>query len=229
MSAGQRFRASLEAALLDQSGKVIVPQRTKVLGVILETQSAGRVAGKSEVAIAFTDLDIGGVLFPIQSQGVKAVGEGSGGDTVRKVAAGALIGGAIGGSGKGAAKGAAVGGAAAMLTRGKEVKIPAGTILELTLAAPVKVPGPEGSAGGAASGEAAAVTVAPATGPATANAPATGSAPATVNATAAAAAAPAAAASPASGEPDKACVKKLMANGFSADEAVASCKKENKK
>src|SRR5262245_29102147 len=50
MSAGQRFRASLEAALLDQSGKVVVPARTKVLGVILETQSAGRVAGKSEVA-----------------------------------------------------------------------------------------------------------------------------------------------------------------------------------
>jgi len=214
MSPGQRFRASLEAALLDAGGKVIVPARTKVLGVILESESAGRVAGKSEVSIAFTDLDIGGVLFPIKSQGVKAVGEGSGGDTARKVAAGALIGGAIGGSGKGAAKGAAVGGAAAILTRGKEVKIPSGTILELTLAAPVKVPGPEGAAGAAgATGGAATTTAAPAT----AGAPATGAAPAT------------AAPSPASGEADKACVQKLMANGFSADEALASCKKENKK
>jgi hypothetical protein len=177
------------------------------LGVILETQSAGRVAGKSEVSIAFTDLDIGGVLFPIQSQGVKAVGQGSGGDTARKVAAGALIGGALGG-GDGAAKGAAVGGAAAILTRGKEVKIPSGTILELTLAAPVKVPGPEGSAGGGTSGQAAAPSGAPASA-----APAAGTA------------APA----PASGEPDKDCVKKLMNNGFSADEALASCKKENKK
>jgi len=223
MSPGQRFRASLEAALLDQSGKVIVPARTKVLGVILETQQAGRVAGKSEVSIAFTDLEIGGVLFPIQSQGVKAVGEGSGGDTARKVAAGALIGGALGG-GDGAAKGAAVGGAAAILTRGKQVKIPSGTILELTLAAPVKVPGPEGSAGATgASGEAATSTAAPAT----AAAAATGAAPAA--APAAGTPATGAAASPASGEADKACVKKLMSNGFSADEALASCKKESKK
>jgi hypothetical protein len=212
MSPGQRFRASLEAALLDASGKVVVPARTKVLGIILESESAGRVAGKSEVAIAFTDLDVGGVLFPIKSQGVKAVGEGSGGDTARKVAAGALIGGAIGGSGKGAAKGAAVGGAAAILTRGKEVKIPSGTILELTLAAPVKVPGPEGSAAGGAGGQAEASGA-----PAAAATPAAGT-PAT-----------AAAPSPASGEPDKACVQKLMANGFSADEAIASCKKESKK
>jgi hypothetical protein len=221
MSAGQRFRASLEAALLDQSGKVVVPARTKILGVILETESAGRVAGKSEVSIAFTDLDVGGVLFPIQTQGVKAVGEGSGGSTVRKVAAGALIGGAIGG-GKGAAQGAAIGGAAAILTRGKEVKIPSGTILELTLAAPAKVPAPEGSvAAGAAGGAAAPAAAAPATGPA----PAAAAAPAVAPASATAAAAPAK-----SGEDaEKACVKKLMSNGFTADEALTSCKKESKK
>ena len=121
MSPGQRFHASLDAALLDQSGRVVVPARTRVFGVITGSQSAGNVAGRSEVEIAFTDLEIGGVLYPIQSQGVQAAGQSSGGNTARKVAAGALIGGAIGG-GKGAAQGAAVGGAAAILTRGKEVK-----------------------------------------------------------------------------------------------------------
>ncbi len=123
------------------AGNVIVPAGTKVMGIIADSKSAGRVVGKSELEIAFTDLQINGVLFPIQSQGVKAVGEGSGRDTARKVGAAALVGGAFGG-GSGAAKGAAIGGAAAMLTRGKEIRIPSGTVLELSLVAPARVPAP---------------------------------------------------------------------------------------
>jgi len=206
--AGVRFSASLEAALPDASGNVIVPAGTKVLGIIAESKSAGRLVGKSEMEIAFTDLQINGLLFPIQSQGVKAVGEGSGRDTARKVGAAALIGGAFGG-GSGAAKGAAIGGAAALLTRGQQIRIPKGTLLELSLVAPARVP-------------------APAAAPAAAPAPASVSA-APVAATAAPAPAPAPAATgtaPASSDAEqKACVKKLMANGFTADEALSSCKK----
>lgn len=200
--AGLRFRASLEASLLDASGKPVVPAGTKVLGIVTEAKAAGNVAGRSEVELAFTDLQVDGMLFPIKSQGVQAVGEGSGRDTGRKVAAGALVGAAFGG-GKGAAKGAAIGGAAAMLTRGKQVKVPSGTVLELVLAGPARVPAPADAA------PAPAVAVAAA-------------APAPVAVAAPAAAAPAAAPGE---DPQKACVKKLMANGFSADEALASCNK----
>jgi len=216
--AGLRFTASLEAALPDASGNVLVPAGTKVLGIVHDAQSAGRVAGKSELEIAFTDLQINGLLFPIQSQGVKAVGEGSGRDTARKVGAAALIGGAFGG-GSGAAKGAAIGGAAAVLTRGKEVRIPAGTVLELSLVAPARVPAPVAAAPVAA----APVAVAP-----VAAAPA--AAPAGAAAAAPVAAAPAAAAAPsaAAEAEQKACVKKLMANGFTADEALSSCSKKTK-
>ncbi|HEY0465324.1 MAG TPA: hypothetical protein VGC79_14015 [Polyangiaceae bacterium] len=205
--AGVRFTASLEAALPDATGNVIVPAGTKVMGIIEEAKSAGRLVGKSEIEVAFTDLNINGVLFPIQSQGVKAVGEGSGRDTARKVGAAALVGGAFGG-GSGAAKGAAIGGAAALLTRGKQVKIPAGTLLELALTAPARVPAP---AAAPAAVVTTTVTVAP--GP-----PAAAAAPA-----------PAAAAAPAQSEAEqKACVKKLMANGFSADEALSACNKKSK-
>jgi hypothetical protein len=204
--AGLRFTASLESALPDASGNVLVPAGTKVLGIVHDAQSAGRVAGKSELEIAFTDLQINGLLFPIQSQGVKAVGEGSGRDTARKVGAAALIGGAFGG-GSGAAKGAAIGGAAAVLTRGKEVRIPAGTVLELSLVAPARVPAPVAAA--PAPVEVAPVAAAPAAAPAGA---------------AAAAPAPSAAAE----AEQKACVKKLMANGFTADEALSSCSKKTK-
>jgi hypothetical protein len=210
--AGVRFSASLEAALPDASGNVLVPAGTKVLGVIADSKSAGRLAGKSEMEIAFTDLQINGLLFPIQSQGVKAVGEGSGRDTARKVGAAALIGGAFGG-GSGAAKGAAIGGAAALLTRGQQIRIPRGTLLELSLVAPARVPAP------------AAAAPAPAPAPAPAVAAATTTTTTTTTA-AAPASTPAAAPASASAEAEqKACVKKLMANGFTADEALSSCKK----
>ncbi|MEI9935753.1 MAG: hypothetical protein WDO69_00880 [Pseudomonadota bacterium] len=204
--AGLRFRASLEAALPDAAGNVLVPAGTKVLGIIADAKSAGRLVGKSELEVDFTDLQINGLLFPIQSQGVKAVGEGSGRDTARKVGAAALIGGAFGG-GSGAAKGAAIGGAAALLTRGKQIRIPSGTLLELSLLAPARVPAP-----------AAAPVVAVTTTVAVAPVPAASAGPA---------AAPAVA--PASSEAEqKACVKKLMANGFSADEALSACNKKGK-
>jgi hypothetical protein len=210
-SAGQRFRASLEASLLDASGKTIVAAGTKVLGAIVEAKTAGRLAGRSEMELAFTDLEINGMLFPIRSQGVQAVGEGSGRDTGRKVAAGALVGAAFGG-GRGAAKGAAIGGAAALLTRGKNINIPGGTMLELTLVDPAKVPTPEPPLAAAPL-----AAVAPAAAP-----PAAAPAPL---AAAAPAAPVAAAGTPASDDAQKACVKKLMANGFTADEALSSCKK----
>lgn len=203
-SAGMRFRASLEGALLDTAGKPVVPAGTKVMGLVVESKRAGNVVGRAELEMTFTDLQIDGMLFPIQSQGVQAVGEGSGRDTGRKVAAGAIVGAAFGG-GKGAAQGAAIGGAAALLTRGKQIKIPAGTILELVLAGPARVPAVEAAPAPATATVAAAPAPAPAAG------------------VAAAPAAPAAA--PASEDAQKACVKKLMANGFTADEALSSCKK----
>ncbi|MEI9947528.1 MAG: hypothetical protein WDO74_00715 [Pseudomonadota bacterium] len=205
--AGLRFRASLEAALPDAAGNVLVPAGTKVMGLIVESKSAGRVVGKSELEIAFTDLEINGLLFPIQSQGVKAVGEGSGKDTARKVGAAALVGGAFGG-GSGAAKGAAIGGAAALLTRGKQVRIPSGTLLELALYAPAKVPAPAPVAPVVAVTTTVAVAPAPTAATASAAAPATGSAQSEAE--------------------QKACVKKLMVNGFSADEALSACNKRSK-
>lgn len=217
--AGVRFTASLEAALPDASGNVIVPAGTKVMGLIAESKAAGRLVGKSEMEIAFTDLRINGVLFPIQSQGVKAAGEGSGRDTARKVGAAALIGGAFGG-GSGAAKGAAIGGAAALLTRGQQVRIPSGTMLELTLVAPARVPAPAAAIGPAAPLAAPAVATAPVTAPVAAPLAAPVAAPVPAGT---------AAVAPAQSEAEqKACVKKLMANGFSADEALGACNKKSK-
>lgn len=138
MPPGQRFSATLEADLLGSKGERLVPAGSTVFGQLVAVQSSGRVAGQSQLDVAFTDVRINGTLVPIQAQGVKAVSEATGRDTARKVGAGALVGAAFGG-GSGALKGAAVGGAVAILTKGAQVNIPAGTLLEVLLGAPLVI------------------------------------------------------------------------------------------
>lgn len=208
--AGQSFTATLEADLVGAEGTTVVPMGSTVIGKIVDAQASGRVVGKAELEIAFTEVRVNGRLLPIQSQGVEAVGENTARKSARQVAAGALIGGAIGGK-KGAGRGAMAGGAVALMTRGNQIQIPAGTLLELQLLAPL--------VNDAAAPEAAppsAVAAAPSAAP-----PAAGQT---------AAAAPAAAATPAgappAGDAKKDCIQKLMAQGFSADEAIKSCDRQ---
>ena len=117
MPAGQRFSATLEADLVGSGGERLVPAGSAVFGTLVNVQSSGRVAGQSQLDVAFTDVRVDGSLVPLQAQGVTAVGEATGRDTARKVGVGALVGAAFGG-GSGALKGAAIGGAVAILTKG---------------------------------------------------------------------------------------------------------------
>jgi len=205
--AGQSFTATLEADLVGGDGATVVPMGSTVLGKIVEAQASGRVVGRAELEIAFTEVRVNGRLIPIQSQGVQAVGENTARKSARQVAAGALIGGAIGGK-DGAGKGAMVGGAAALMTRGNQIQIPAGTLLELQLLAPLV----NDAAPAAAPATAVATAPAAATPGAAAPAPAAGQAPP-------------AAAPPASGDAKKDCIQKLMGQGFSADEAIKTCER----
>ena len=197
--AGQSFTATLEADLVGGDGATVVPMGSTVLGKIVEAQASGRVAGQAELEITFTDVRVNGRLLPIKSQGVKAVGENTARKSARQVAAGALIGGAINGK-KGAGRGAMAGGAVALMTRGNQIQIPAGTLLELQLLAPLvndAAPAPA-----AAPPAAAAPVAAP---------PAAGAPPA---------------AAPPAGDAKKDCIQKLMAQGFTADEAIKSCDRQ---
>ncbi len=88
------------------------------------------------MTITFTHLMINGQLKPIQTSNIQAVVEkGTGRDTVGKTARGAAIG-ALADGKDGARQGAKIGLGVAILTRGRSVNIPSGTLLDLTLAAP---------------------------------------------------------------------------------------------
>jgi hypothetical protein len=130
-----RFLAVLEADLA-AGGVVIAPRGSKVYGRVADAKKARRLAGKAKLVIELTGVMVNNQLVPIMTRTLDFDGERQG--TLKKVAAGAAVGGMIDGS-DGAGKGAAVGVGAAMLTKGKQIQIPPGTILEFRLSQPLTV------------------------------------------------------------------------------------------
>jgi len=85
-----------------------------------------------------TGIRIDAAIVPIQTSSAKAVTEGTGKQTAGRVARGAAVGGLVNGS-KGAKSGAKVGTGASILTRGNSIYVPAGTLMEYRLAAPLSL------------------------------------------------------------------------------------------
>jgi len=136
--------------------RVLVPAGTYVQGKISRVQRAGHVKGRAEILIHFTSLIYPSgytVLLPGSVDNVPGSDKTSMKDeegtirqdseTGKKVATaastagtGAIVGG-ISNGGKGAAIGAGIGGAVgtaiALLSRGSDVKLDAGSTLEMTL------------------------------------------------------------------------------------------------
>ena len=129
---GHMFTASLAADLMAGS-QVVARRGSTVHGRLARAKKAGRLAGQAELKIVLTDIMINGRPYPVQTSSVKAKGEKTGRKTVRNVGVGAGIGALARGS-KGAKRGAAVGLGASVLTKGSQVRIPAGTLLEFRLA-----------------------------------------------------------------------------------------------
>ncbi len=136
--AGHRFRGQLEGALL-VDGVTVAPRGSFVHGRITDSKQSGRAVGSSKLSIEFTDLMIDDQLFEIRTGQIQAKTGNEAGRTVGRTARAAAIGGLISGS-SGARTGAKVGAGAAILTSGASINIPAGTLLESNLAAPLTLP-----------------------------------------------------------------------------------------
>jgi hypothetical protein len=130
---GDRVTARVESAVSDD-GNVVLPGGTVLHGRVSEAEGAGRVKGRARLAVAFDRIVVRGRSYPLQATVLSAIAEDShardakviGGSAV----AGAIIGGIKGGK-SGAAKGAIIGAGAGtgavMVTKGKEVEMPAGS------------------------------------------------------------------------------------------------------
>jgi hypothetical protein len=129
-------------------GSTIVPEGSRVLGVISSTERSGKVKGRAHVSVLFDTLIPrgGDEKYAIQTNAIGRTAEATKKADAVKIGApaagGAIVGGLIGGK-KGALIGTAAGGGAGtavvLSTRGKEVTMPKGTTLTLRLSAPVTI------------------------------------------------------------------------------------------
>jgi hypothetical protein len=146
---GARFTSRLETNVMAE-GVVAAPRGATVHGRVVSAQSAGRMAGGSELALELTDIVINDTAHPIMTSPYQLQGQGQGGRTARNLIGGAGLGsviGAVAGGGRGAAIGAAAGGAlgtgvAAGGGGGQQVNFTQGTLLEFRLQQPASLPRP---------------------------------------------------------------------------------------
>jgi hypothetical protein len=129
---GHKFSGVLEGDIIVED-KVVVKSGSKVYGTIIESETGGRLVGKSSLSFKLTQIMVDNKLVKITTNHLNYIGkEGSGKDTAKKAARGAAIGGLIDGS-DGAKTGVAVGVGAAILTKGGSIKVPSGTYLDFTI------------------------------------------------------------------------------------------------
>ena len=129
-------------------GTNVLPAGTVLLGHVTDAARSARVKGRARVAFRFTSLDMPGEggRLSIHTASIARRAPATKKADAAKIgggaAGGAVIGGILGGGG-GAAKGAAIGGAAGtgvvLATRGREVRVPAGTSLAVRLTQPLTV------------------------------------------------------------------------------------------
>lgn len=124
--AGDSFTATLEHPLMYEN-RVVVARGAEVKGKITTSKESGPVAGRSELALELTEITANGRIHPLKTGEYSEIGSSQGKRTAAAV---------------GAAVGAAAGTGVQLITKGQTLKIPAETLLEFKLEAPLKLPIP---------------------------------------------------------------------------------------
>ncbi|OLD20152.1 MAG: hypothetical protein AUJ01_04700 [Acidobacteria bacterium 13_1_40CM_3_65_5] len=138
-----RFEATTVVDLTDANGRVIVPAGSIMRGVVSSVNKAGRIDRKGSLNVAFDRITIKGRSYPIRATVTQAIeSEGIKGEAEKigiGAGAGAIIGAILGGV-KGAVAGILIGGGGTIAaTEGKDVELPAGTVLRVRLDSPLNL------------------------------------------------------------------------------------------
>ena len=142
---GEEFAATVDAPIVVDE-RVVIRRGADARVRLVQSRSAGRMTGQSELQVELVGLAIGNQTYATESDAVEKTGASRGKRTAATVGGGAVLGtliGAIAGKGKGAAIGAAVGAGAGTAvqasTKGQQVQIPSETKLDFTLKVPFTV------------------------------------------------------------------------------------------
>lgn len=137
-----RFEAT---TLVDfnSGGRTLVPAGSVMRGVVTGVEPATRTNRTARMTLSFDQLTVNGRAYPMRGTVTQAIeGEGIKGETARigtGAGVGAIIGGILGGF-KGALAGILIGaGGTLAATEGKEVDLPAGSVLRVRVDQPVQI------------------------------------------------------------------------------------------
>jgi hypothetical protein len=138
----QTFSALIEQEVTNGSGRVIIPEGSNAQLIIRHTSSGGQT-GSPDMVLDVRSIVVDGRRYLVSTTDLtleSETGIGKNTRTAETTGGDALLGtiiGAIAGGGKGAAIGAVVGAAggasAQVLTRGRDVRVPAETVLRFRL------------------------------------------------------------------------------------------------
>ena len=142
---GQTFSALVERDIRGESDSVIIPAGSHAVLVVREISSGG-VTGSPDMVLDIQSMTVSGRRYLVSTTNLKQdadTGIGTNQRTAVAVGGGAAVGtiiGAIAGGSKGAAIGALIGAAGGagvqVLNRGKDVRVPAETLLTFRLSQP---------------------------------------------------------------------------------------------
>jgi hypothetical protein len=144
----QTFSAIVERDILGESDRVIIPAGSHAVLVVREVSSGG-TTGSPDIVLDMQSMTVSGRRYLVSTGDLKqdsGTGIGKNKRTAETVGGGAALGtiiGAIAGGAKGAAIGVLVGAAGGagvqVLNKGKDVRVPAATLLSFRLDKPVSL------------------------------------------------------------------------------------------
>ncbi len=144
----QTYPATVAQDVMDQNGRVVIPRGSQAELVVKDVNQGGTISS-GDLVLDLNSVRVNGRQYMPQTADIKQGGDqgiGKNKRTAEMVGGGAVLGtllGALAGGGKGAAIGAiaggAVGGGVQTITKGKEIKVPAETVLNFRLDNPLRL------------------------------------------------------------------------------------------
>jgi hypothetical protein len=138
----QRFEATTVVDMT-QNAQVLVPAGSVVRGVVSSASPAGRLDRTGSLTLSFDQITVRGREYPIRGMATQVFKSGGIREEAGTAGAGAGVGGIIGGilgGVEGALLGAVIGaGGAIAATDGKDIELPAGSIVRIRLDSPATV------------------------------------------------------------------------------------------
>ena len=154
-SVGQTFQAEVANNVVDQNGNIIIPIGSPAQLTVSNVSQGTMGVGNNQVELSLQSISVNGNTYSVQSNAQSQAGDrgiGANKRTAEMTGGGAVLGaviGAVAGGAKGAVLGgilgAGAGGAAQVLTRGKQVNVPAETMLRFQLSQPISLNGSNGT------------------------------------------------------------------------------------